>query len=226
MGSIHLPIHPDAPISEILSELPKAFRAFLKEGFRTLGKVSADRYLSLTRAATESYGSPYGAFGADFAAKLGLERQESQNLLGAASFLIAILSEAQETANQFMEAAASQGILDDEHKGAVLKLAEIIISEKSAIRDARERLSVASALLPSLTTFRTEVDVRLRFDKGIINLAVPVGLIHIDTDFDNEEVCFQLTRNQLEGIIEDLKETLRRVQEAERWAGRVSSTKG
>jgi hypothetical protein len=62
------------------------------------------------------------------------------------------------------------------------------------------------------------VDIRIGFDNDEIALAVPVVLVHIDTDSKDQEIWFQMSKGQLKTAIEDLTKILLRVEAAEKWS--------
>lgn len=55
------------------------------------------------------------------------------------------------------------------------------------------------------------------FEEGQIAAALPVAVVHMDTDSRGQEVWFQINQRQLERTINELSNALKEIQEAERW---------
>jgi hypothetical protein len=79
-----------------------------------------------------------------------------------------------------------------------------------------ERRSLAMQTLPSLTSFDVSVDLRFKFDKDEIADRVAVALVHIGTDV-TEEMWLQLSRGDIDMILQSLTETLRRMDAVEKF---------
>jgi len=75
---------------------------------------------------------------------------------------------------------------------------------------------LAAQTLPSLDTFDISVDLRLRFKDEQIQDAVSVAVVHLDTDATNRELWFQMTRGDVELVIEKLNSTLKQMDTAEK----------
>ena len=84
---------------------------------------------------------------------------------------------------------------------------------------ARTRL--ANAVLPSLARFDVTVDLRIRFENGQAREFVPVALAHIDTDADNTEFWFQLTRADITILLEKLNTCAREMELGEELLNRA-----
>jgi hypothetical protein len=90
------------------------------------------------------------------------------------------------------------------------------LPQPNDLRRAFDRRALATATLPSLTTFDISVDLRLSFDKEDITDGVAVALAHIDTDAGNRELWFQLTRGDLDMMIETLTDSRQQMDAAEK----------
>ena len=59
-------------------------------------------------------------------------------------------------------------------------------------------------VLPSLAEFEVTVDLRIRVENGEVQDFVPVALAHIDTDAYNNEFWFQLSRADIDILLQKL----------------------
>jgi hypothetical protein len=117
-----------------------------------------------------------------------------------------------------VDALLSAEILDKNAQAAITAVLNELERDRSSVSSALRRASLATRLLPSLTDLSCVVDIRIGFDNDEIALAVPVVLMHIDTDSNNQEIWFQMSKGQLKTAIEDLTKILLRVEAAEKWS--------
>jgi hypothetical protein len=156
----------------------------------------------------------------DLASKFGLNKADSQSLVGIISFLVLLVSKPgePEAAPTIVGALVSAEILDKDAQAAIIVVLNELDRDRSSVTSALRRTSLATRLLPSLTDLNCVVDIRIGFDNDEIALAVPVVLVHIDTDSKDQEIWFQMSKGQLKTAIEDLTKILLRVEAAEKWS--------
>jgi hypothetical protein len=224
---IPIPLAAGGKLPEVLAELPGPAKAYLKQGFAALAKFPENRYEELVAIVAEFVTSAHVfTLSPDrLAARLGVPPSDAAALLGSVSLIAWVLSVREETAQEFVETATAVGILDEGNATPALAFSHLIVKDRPALKGAIERSRLGTELLPSLTGVGTAVDVRLRFEEGRVAFAVPVALVHLRTDVRGQALWFQLTRSQLEQMIQELQETLRRLQGAEQWVGGASSAK-
>jgi hypothetical protein len=58
--------------------------------------------------------------------------------------------------------------------------------------------------------------LKFGFNDRQIENAVPVALVHLDTDVSNRELWFQMTRGDVEAVIERLTRVLQQMDVAEK----------
>jgi hypothetical protein len=206
--------------SDFFNDIPKAAKRFLRESLNVAARVHQQHARLITTTILESAASGTEPKASDLSTQFGLNDNDGQSLLGAISFLVLILSkpDGPESVSTIVDELRSAGILDPAAEGAVSAILNGLDHERPAVAAAFRRSNLASRLLPSLTDLSFVVDVRVDFDGDRIALAIPVVLVHIDTDTTDNEIRFQMNKRQLEVVIEDLKKTLSRVEAAEKWA--------
>jgi len=204
--------------SDFLTDIPKSAKSFLREGFNVLAGIQPPQLItSIILESAESGSEPKAA---DLASKFGLSKGDTQSLVGVISFLGLLLSKPgdPEPVPTIVEALLSSEIIDKNAQATITVVLNELDRDRSSVTSALRRTSLASRLLPSLTDLSIVVDVRIGFDNEEVALAVPVALVHIDTDANNQEIWFQMTKAQLQTAIEDLTKTLARVEAAEKWS--------
>jgi len=147
---------------------------------------------------------------------LGIAPAAARLLLSAASFAAVSVGVREAAAEEFVAALRSSGLVQDSD-GGLLEFCQLVVTQRSGIRDLLKRSQLASIVFPALTDFDVTVDVRLGFEDGRVAMAIPVALMHFDTDSRGQEIWFQLSGRQLERLVEDLNVALREVHAAERW---------
>lgn len=133
---------------------------------------------------------------------------------------------AERTPPSFVQTAIENELLDEATKESVLAFCEVVATALPDIKQALQRSTLADEVLPSLTVLSTTVDLRPSFEEGQVKLVVPVALLLLATDAAEQRVWCQLNKAQLEQVIKDLRSTLRRMEQAEQWAEKVSSSNG
>lgn len=226
MGSYHLNIPTRGSLADAFSSLPTGAKTFLKEGFGILAKVPAGKLQPIVAAVIDSIYSGYGAGLEDLRVQTGIPPQDLRPMLAAASFMAAVLTSRNESPDGFVRLAIANSLIDEQAKDAIVNFAQSILSERSAVQQAFKHSELTGAVLPSLASFETLVELRLAFEGEQIGSTVPVIVVHLDTDARNQEVWFQLSKKQLERLIKDLEIALKRVEQAERWPGAAAQSRG
>lgn len=144
-----------------------------------------------------------------------LSKGDARDLSIAISTIIGMLSENSPTADEVMRAAVNANILDAGQTEAVRPFLGLILGRKTTIDDAMDRGNLSGGVLPSLTRFEGTIDARIGFEKNKPKIAVPVAVIHFDTDAENQEIWFQIGKIQLDGLIKNLQELATQLDAAE-----------
>jgi hypothetical protein len=209
--SFRLPVGTD-----VFSDLPRSAKTFLMGGLNILARIHSSQPGIIVRIAVEAAAGVEPTV-SDLSAKFGLNERDSQALVGAISFLVLVLSHPNpEPVPTVVEGLVAAEVLDSAAKAAVATVLNDVNREATATAAFR-RSSIATRLLPALTELNSVIDVRLDFEKDQPTVAVPVALVHIDTDTADHEIRFQMTKRQLEEVIEELRKTLSRIEAAEKW---------
>ena len=58
--------------------------------------------------------------------------------------------------------------------------------------------------MPSLYSFDVAVDLRVRIEDGKVRTTIPVAIVHLDTDSENQEIWVQLSTSDIDFIIKRL----------------------
>jgi hypothetical protein len=195
--------------------MPSGLKEVVRRGFGQLVSYPPDAQQQLIAEATKSLEGGHAPDLAALAARLGRSASEVGDALSALTIAIIGMSSAERTATQLTDELVEAELFDGPQDAAVA-LAERIVQDRPAVQTSLKRGETARAVLPSLVDVETTVDIRLAFDKERVVDAIPVVVVHIDTDAVHEELWFQMTKLQVEHLITDLQHVLKLVAEAER----------
>lgn len=208
-------------LKEALGEIPSDFRGYFRAGFSGLTKVETRNWPGILAVSQLPAPVVVGLELEQAAADLGVDTEELLRLATAARLLLGILAFRTESVADFTAAATDLGILDSKDVPRISEFAETAAKDRQALKQALLASSLQSELLPSLTQFEVKIDVRLDFEKEKVTNAVPVTLVHIDTDSSEKELWFQMTPSQVEGLAAKLQQVVKQLKEAEQLAKKL-----
>src|ERR1700728_1925037 len=225
MADQSIVLNPTAPLKEVLSDLPSGFKTFLRKGFALLaGLSSREKITDVVDVVLEeeSPGRISHSVAKDISARLGIPTDDVSALFATATFCITILIQQKTlTADEFIATAGQMGIISEKDQVPLLPFIDFIAESRSVVSEAADKNQLAARLLPSLTRFSTMIDIRPSFgddeEKGG-KFSVPVVFARIETDSTEDDVWFQMSKKQLQRLINDLQAALRRVEIAEEWS--------
>lgn len=151
-----------------------------------------------------------------------LTRRDAGHVMAALSFSFAFLTQNEVTPAEFVEAGRGN-LFDAGDELTASAIADIVISRRATLDKAMARNRLASAVLPSLAQFDVTVDLRIRFENEKPQEFVPVALAHIDTDTDNTEFWFQLSRADINMLLEKLTKCAREMDLSEKLLNKAIS---
>ncbi|MGY2808686.1 hypothetical protein [Bradyrhizobium sp. USDA 4506] len=117
----------------------------------------------------------------------GLSENGADQLATVYSLVIGLLSETTATPDEFIVAAENKVFLEKD-RSVAKSIATEVCNARPKIQETVARTRLAGEVLPSLSTFDLSIDVRVRVENGAIGIAVPVAVVHIDTDADNRDL--------------------------------------
>ena len=207
-------------LSTVFSTAPDSIRGQFALGLKTISKLSDEQLRELLEILIESFASRAPVQETDVSVRFKTSPEEAVGLVTTSSITAATLSTREDTVDQFVDAQSkAQWIGDGKTSEAAARLGRITVANRDRLKDALARSRLGAESLPVLTQFEATIDIRPNFDKesNQITFAVPIAILHIDTDAEGQEVRFQLTKRELEKMSNDVKDALKRMEEAERW---------
>ena len=110
----------------------------------------------------------------------------------------------------------AQGMLEDSNREAATALLRLLETHYAQGRRNVQKMSLEAEVLPYLMDFEATVDIRLGYGPtgNNVELAVPVAMLHVDTDSYNQEIWFQAGITQIETMIERLQVAAERMKAA------------
>jgi hypothetical protein len=205
-------------------------------GFPEGGKVAARQGFEILRGLSEADRAKavelmFSSFekGSSGSADTELLAKEIPNLTGrgdagrvmtALSIAFALVTQNEVSSAEFVQAGSGK-IFDADSEATASSIANVVIARRATLARAMERRRLANEVLPSFVRFDVTVDLRIRFQDGRPRETVAVALAHIDTDVDNNEIWLQMSRADVDTIIEKLQNTAAEMDATEELLRRV-----
>lgn len=219
MGTIRFNVpRSDRSANEMLARLPRAFRDDAEKGFTVLSRIPSDKFEEIIQRAivmVESRRPPIDGL----QASLELPAGDISNVFAAAMLMIPFIGEGVTTA-EFSDAATKSKLIDSESVARLKTFFDAFVAQAKSVAEAIKRSSVSDEVLPSFYEMDIAVDMRLAFSGDNVDIAVPVAVLHIDTDAEDRQLWFQCSKQQLAIIRDDIDEALKKMKVAESWASR------
>jgi hypothetical protein len=210
---------PDLRISNLLSGVPPAFKTQFATGIKLISRLTDQQIEQLLEVVQDALASATPIDEKDVSGKLAMSPPDSSALILAANVLAVALAPSEDSVDQMLQQLKENGLVAENEAGPIHFL-QAVGRIKGLVTQALQRSSLTSESLPVMIEFEATVDVRPAFDKATnkITFAVPVLIMHIDTDKYGAEVWLQLSKRQVEKMAESLKTALQQLDEAERWS--------
>jgi hypothetical protein len=218
MGSFRFPPMTSLPLQQALAEIPAHMRSQLEEGFRTIAALDRSQIDALARTVADHIGALGEVDTDQLASELGLDEDSLSSAITATSMTVAFISSWKETPDELVSGLIKASFLRDTDRSTLTHFVETISSKRTEIKKALNLRSLAEETLPAFRDFDTSIDMRLDFRKDQIETAVPVLLVHLRTDLPQERLFFQMTKSDVQQLVEQLKRTLLQLESAEKWA--------
>lgn len=201
-------------LSARIREIPPPLLPRIRGGYHSIGQMSGSQRDECVTEVVKHLSDGRAPQIRDIPALSGLRSPDGNNVLISISVVFGLLVDLEISIDEFI-AAASGEICESEDLPTLRYLASKIVPDRKALKVAVEEASLASQILPSLSMFDLEVDLRMRFEDGKLQLGVPIAVVHIDTDCQNQEIWLQLKLSEVQNLIEKLKKTEADLKSAE-----------
>ena len=211
------------PLPSVFAEIGERPRSILRHGSEVLGGVDPGKIKALLSAARPTFytDTPNYRQMDEIASVAGVSGDDVAPLLSLVGLIANAVAERKETPEQFIQEAKAANLVESHGETNALTLARLVAGDREEIRRDLESANIVSENLPSLAYFEATVDLRLDFSKDGVRNAIPVAILHIDTDASNRELWFQASLSQAVRMKQELEETIRRLQIAESMAKNI-----
>jgi hypothetical protein len=208
----------ERPIADILARVPRAFRDQAEKGFVVLAKVSPQHYALILNAVIvtlESKKTPFESL----EASLGISKNDLGHMFAAAMLTVPILGDGG-TAEEFLGQAVKTRLIEQSLVPGLEPFINTIVSERSVISKAIRRSALPAQVFPYFSDIEIAVDLRMGFDGDEVAEAVPIALVHIDTDTSASEIWFQCSKQQMMQLKNDIDAAVKKMEAADTWGKR------
>jgi hypothetical protein len=214
MGSFQIPIRTSG-ISQLFSDFPEPLKDTFRTGFQVL-QANETSISELVPIALDSLVEKRQSDLDDVAARYKLSDKQAEALLATITLLAGLAVYRDEAHDDIFEEAISANVLVPANRAAAQSFLTQAKTHRSTILQSLRETEIAEEVLPALQNFETSVDLRLGFEKGKIEMVVPVVMVHIETDAS--DFWLQMKKQDVEEMISHLEGLLQEINEAEKWA--------
>ncbi len=219
MGSFNFTIpSSERPLPDILTRIPRAFRDQAEKGFAVLAEVSPQHYAEILQAVIVTFESKKPPF-ESLEKSLRISKSDLSYLFAAAMLIVPILGEGG-TAEEFLSSSVKTRLINEGLVPRIQPFVDTIVAERAVIAKAIRRSALPAQVLPYFSDIQIAVDLRMDFEGEEVSEAVPVAVIHIDTDVNNEEMWFQCSKQQMLQLKNDIDAAVKKMEAAEAWGKR------
>lgn len=198
---------------DFFKALPSRGVSSIREGFAQLQALDEQKFAKLVAMGEQTLvGSPVPVDRA--AADLGVAEGVADLILSASSMTMYACGRygGELTAADLSGVLVEAGLLTSSDLGAKLEPFFARVLQKHAqLRTDIERQDDARSVLPNMMRFELNVDVRVKFQQNEIRSFIPVVIGHVDTDAEGQLIWFQLTKEQLLRLQDDIKDAVTQV---------------
>lgn len=218
MSQLHIPLSSDIPVKDVLSDMPAAPKAFVKKGFSVIAKLPETAHAALLKSVIKTIkrNAPLGS-DEQLARDLGISVEETTSAVASLGMFSSLITSAEkETADEIFQAVVDSGLISASEKPSLQRIVPKITQAKPEISKAIATQRLLDAVLPSFNDLDVVLDIRIG-DKehGGLGMAIPMAVAYLDTDTRDQRLWFQLSKEDVESMIEKLNDLLKRFREAE-----------
>jgi hypothetical protein len=189
-------------LSSRIDELPDQFKVKVRSGYKVSSLLSQDARVDIFQRVIDSVGESANLDSTEISKEFGILDAQARDLTLAISISVALLLDNSASESEFVELAENTLVESADLESAKVLYREISI-HKVELQDRIANSTLASSVLPIIRSVDIEIDLRLKFEHDVIVRAVPVAILHLDTD-SSEEIWLQLKQSDVRKLIETL----------------------
>jgi len=188
----------------------------IRKGLSVLGRLNKAQTATAVDLGMASMEDPHVVDKAGATDPLGLPEDESFPAVLAVSYLSRAIG-SKESLDQAAQILKKKFSLNEQEVSGIQAVLAALQHRSGEIEEKVERQSLAHAVLPSFEHIRTVVDLRLKITDGSLATFAAVVVALLWTDDDDQKLVFQLSREQLKRLIDELQDAMTEMDEKETW---------
>lgn len=193
-------------MSEAIASIPDHVKPMIASGFRVVSSMPLEKSEKLLGFAIQDYIDRTDTLSTDGREdEFDLPRAEYWRAASALVPLVGILLESEGGAEEFVAAAKATSLVDDSSHQRILSLARAVVADRGRSAQTKRQVRLGAAVLPSFDKVEYVTDIRVRVKDGKLE-SVPVTIIYLETDAHDQRLWFQLTKRQLQVLLDMLKQ--------------------
>ncbi|HTV05649.1 MAG TPA: hypothetical protein VME86_09795 [Acidobacteriaceae bacterium] len=205
-------------LEESFSDIPDSVRPYILRGFRAMVSADSIKQQRIADYAITSMNSLSELEVDEFASMLEIDTDDAGAIISSLSFLLALVSSRKDSELELVDALFSANLIEPSDREPLQNFIKNLVVRRIEIRRTLSLSRLAQQTLPSFRGLQTSVDLRMGFRKQKVDVIVPIALIHLHTDSDKEEICFQMQKTDVQRVVREFQKVLTQMDEAEKWS--------
>ncbi|MBM5651329.1 hypothetical protein GSH05_06550 [Burkholderia pseudomallei] len=202
-----------------LDDIPERAKSLLVRGLQSLAQLDPGKWEALVEMAISASVSSYPVRPEDVRKHLEIDAEQGRWIGNAATFVVTLLGAYSDvTPDAFISEISERGLVDDTNKDAIKNFVAFVAERRQKLEEDAEKATLRAAVLPTLQEFNIAVDIRFDEDPNGKPRLAPIAVTMIDTDSEGQLVWFQMSKRQVESVIQQLQEALAKLEKAEAWS--------
>jgi hypothetical protein len=217
--------HPNASLDESLEALPVRARRLLSAAVSQLCKLPSERR---ARAIAKSLTTPMSSAtfdAAELAEAIEVSEEDASYIANGITFLAALIAAFDDKSTQeLIESLSKHGFVTEDSQSIAGAWIDELKEHSAQFKVELDQSSIANEVLPSLTSFKLALDLRVGKTTDGVNPIVPVAVGFLDTDGEGQCAWFQMTKPQVKWLQQQFTELVERFERAEQLVAKLKSS--
>ena len=161
----------------------------------------------------------FGIFGDNdsFISETGLQDLNVDYIRSAVMMIVNLMSDSSLSADNFISLGAAQSMFSEDDIPGLRRFVDKLEHRRDDISRHRDVFRAESSVLPTLVDIEFALDARVIISDGQLVHATPVVIGYLDTDTENQLVCFQLNELRVKEIRDRLTSILNDIDVLKSW---------
>lgn len=190
----------------------------MTKGFLALAKLPPEKRRTFVSGVAKNSDSLRDTDVPELAKSFEMDEDTAGGILTATTMLIALATSREGSAETLAGELIDTGLVSETSRTAALEVLEQLHRDRDQLKRSMRLGALSSQTLPSFKGLETSVDLRFEFKEGQVELVAPTVIAFLRTDHSETNSFFQLSKADVNQLIEELKGLATEISAVEKWA--------